>query len=281
MIDLHVHSTASDGSYTPSELVDYGIKKNLSAFALTDHDTCSGIDEAIFYSNSLGSPIKVIPGIELSTRHLGNEVHILGLNVDYKDDVFLSAIKPYVEARSLRNEQMLERFREMNINITKDGLNKRFGTNTVITRAHYAVMMIELGIVPDKETAFSKYLDRGCPCYIERIYMTPFDAVKFIKQANGHPVMAHPVLYKFSDEELDELVSSLQEGGLEGIEAIYPCNKANDEEKYKSLAKKYNLYITGGSDFHGTAKPNLELGTGYDGNISVPDEILEFCIRKK
>lgn len=274
MVDLHVHSTSSDGSFTPSELVDYAIKKNLTAFALTDHDTCSGIDEAIRYAASINSDLTVIPGIELSTKYENKPVHILGLNIDYKNHEFLEKIRPFVEARYNRNAQMLDLFKENNIPITEDILVRRFGKDTVITRAHYAILMIESGMVKDKDEAFEKYLGCGCKFYIERKHMTPFEAVDFIKIAGGHPVMAHPVLYDFDDATLDKLVCDLQKCGLEGIEAMYSCNRNGDTEKYTALANRYGLYITGGSDFHGTAKPGLELGTGY-GNLCVPDELLE------
>ncbi len=276
-IDLHVHSTASDGSYTPSELVDYAIEKNLSAFALTDHDTCDGISEAINYSLKLKSEskksVKVIPGIELSAEYSGEDVHILGLNIRYEDKAFLTELQPFVDARNARNHLMVSKMNEHGINITEEMVNKRFG-DAVITRAHYAILMIEMGYVSSKEEAFEKYLNKGCPFYIPRHKITPSEAVRLIKSAGGHPVMAHPVLYSFEDDVLDNLVCRLADEGLEGIEAVYSCNKPEDTVKYTNLAAKYNLYLTGGSDFHGTAKPGLELGTGY-GDLAVPESFLK------
>lgn len=272
-IDLHVHSTASDGSYTPSELVDYAVKKNLCAFALTDHDTCDGLEEATTYASSLDTDITVIPGIELSAEYVGEDVHILGLNIDYKNSEFLTELKEFQDSRSNRNVKMIKKLQENGFAITQDMVDKRFG-DAVITRAHYAILLIEMGYVKDKDEAFTKWLNKDCPCYVPRHKITPSGAVKLIKKAGGHPVMAHPVLYSFSDEVLDELVSDLKAVGLEGIEAIYCLNKDGDEEKYKQLAIKHGLFITGGSDFHGTAKPGLELGTGYDNNIAVPESLL-------
>ncbi|MBD5136806.1 MAG: PHP domain-containing protein [Lachnospiraceae bacterium] len=272
-IDLHVHSTASDGSYTPSELVDYAVKKHLKAFALTDHDTCDGIDEAITYAASLNNPVTVIPGIELSAEYLGEDVHILGLNIDYKNPTFLTELKTFQDSRNNRNSKMIKVLNDNGFAITQDMVDKRFG-NSIITRAHYAILMIELGYVSDKEEAFSKYLNKGCPCYIPRHKVTPANAVELIKSAKGHPVMAHPVLYDFSEDTLEHLVEDLSEKGLEGIEAIYPLNTPKDDKEYFELAARHNLYVTGGSDFHGTAKPGLELGTGY-GSLYVPAKILE------
>lgn len=279
-IDLHVHSNASDGSLTPSELVNCAVYKNLSAFALTDHDTVAGITEALDEANRINATsasgeklITVIPGIELSAEYYGRDIHILGLNIDYQNEVFLNQIEHFRKTREERNQKMIALMQENGFNITQELIEKRFGTDTVITRAHYAILMIEGGYVKDKDTAFKKYLNPGCSCYVPRTKVNVFDAVKLILSANGKPVLAHPLLYKLSEQELDKLVDLLSQNGLLGIEAIYSANKWNDEAKMKSLAKKYNLFITGGSDFHGTAKPNLEMGTGY-GNLQIPEELL-------
>lgn len=278
-IDLHVHSTASDGSLKPSELVNYAVAKNLSYFALTDHDTVDGIDEALKEADRINyyadeKIISVIPGIELSAEYNGRDIHILGLNLDYKNKYFLAQIESFRKTRDARNDKMILLLQEYGFNITPDLIQKRFGSDTVITRAHYAILMVEGGYVRDKDTAFSKYLNPGCPCYVPRTKVSVSDAVKLILSANGKPVLAHPLLYKLSASELENLVELLKKDGLLGIEAIYSLNSQNDEARMKSLAAKYGLFITGGSDFHGTAKPNLELGTGY-GNLYIPEELLK------
>lgn len=265
-IDLHVHSTASDGSYKPSEIVNYAIKKNLSAIALTDHDTTAGIDEALAEAEKINSNagteiIKVIPGIELSAEHNGKDIHILGLNIDYKDEKFNEEVAIYRDSRNSRNKKMTEKLQELGFNITPELLDKRF-EEAVITRAHYAILLIEMGYVKDKDEAFNKYLNPGCPCYVPRTKVTVSDAVRMILKANGKPVLAHPLLYKLNDTALENLVKFLRAEGLMGIEAIYSANKWTDEAKMKQLAKKYDLFITGGSDFHGLAKPTLDLGVG-------------------
>lgn len=277
-IDLHVHSTASDGSYTPSELVNYAITKNLSAFALTDHDTTAGIDEAMaeaFRINSSDAKdvIRVIPGIELSAEHHGKDIHILGLNIDYKNKEFNRQVEIYRKSREERNHKMTALLQKNGFNITPEMLKNHFG-DAVITRAHYAILMVEGGYVKDKNEAFDKYLNPDCPCYIPRTKITVTDAVKLILAANGKPVLAHPLLYHLSSKELDSLVSLLTDSGLQGIEAIYSSNKGSDETNMRNLAQKYNLFITGGSDFHGIAKPTLDLGVGY-GNMRIPEELLK------
>lgn len=273
-IDLHVHSTASDGSYTPSELVRYAIKKGLIAFALTDHDTTAGIDEALNEAELINdfSPIKVIPGIELSAEYKGKDIHILGLNIDYRNKEFQERIEYFRNIRAERNVKMIELLNKQGFKITEKQLKERF-KDAVITRAHFAIMLVECGYVKDKDIAFKKYLNPGCPCYVPRTRINVIDAISLIHLANGKAVLAHPLLYHFSETELDSLVALLKENGLQGIEAIYSSNKWNDESRMKQLAKKYDLFITGGSDFHGLAKPTLDLGIGY-GDLKVPEKLL-------
>lgn len=273
-IDLHVHSTASDGSYTPSELVRYAIKKGLIAFALTDHDTTAGIDEALNEAELINdfSPIKVIPGIELSAEYKGKDIHILGLNIDYRNKEFQEKIEYFRNIRAERNVKMIELLNKQGFKITEEQLKERF-KDAVITRAHFAIMLVECGYVKDKDIAFKKYLNPGCPCYVPRTRINVIDAISLIHLANGKAVLAHPLLYHFSETELDSLVALLKENGLQGIEAIYSSNKWNDESRMKQLAKKYDLFITGGSDFHGLAKPTLDLGIGY-GDLKVPEKLL-------
>lgn len=282
-IDLHVHSTASDGSYTPSELVHYAIKKGLTAFALTDHDTTSGIDEAVREAELINSTtasddmspdiIKVIPGIELSAEYKDRDIHILGLNIDYNNKEFQEKIEFFRNIRAQRNVKMINLLNMQGFKITTEQLEKRF-KDAVITRAHFAIFLVEQGYLENKDVAFKKYLNPGCPCYVPRTRINVADAVSLIRQANGKSVLAHPLLYNLSESELDSLVALLKKNGLNGIEAIYSSNKWNDESRMKQLAKKYDLFISGGSDFHGLAKPTLDLGTGY-GNLRIPEILLE------
>ena len=280
-IDLHVHSTASDGSLTPSELVNYAIVKDLCAFALTDHDTTAGIEEAMKEAGRINTAagqtiLQVIPGIELSAEYEGKDIHILGLNINHTNPDFLKQLEQFQKTRFARNQKMIELLNLNGFNITPEGIKKRFG-NAVITRAHYAILMVEGGYVKDKDVAFHKYLNPGCLCYVPRTKVSVTDAVEIILKAEGKPVLAHPLLYKLTLRELENLVSLLKPAGLQGIEAIYSSNKWDDESRMKQLAKKYDLFITGGTHFHGTAKPTLDLGVGY-GNMRISPELLEHIL---
>lgn len=272
MIDLHVHSNQSDGTYTPAQLVQYAAKKGLTAFALTDHDTTQGLDAAI--ASARQHFVTVIPGIEFSTVYEEKDIHILGLFIDYKAPVFLSALADFVASRERRNEKMCQKLREyadMDIHYKK--LLQAF-PGAVITRAHYARYMLDHGYVGSMAEAFERFIGDHAPCFIPREKVTPMQAVRLIRQAHGVPVLAHPPLYHMSDARLEGLVDTLADCGLAGIEALYSTYTAGEEAHMKSLARQYGLLITGGSDFHGSNKPDIDLGTGR-GSLHVPDSILE------
>lgn len=277
MIDLHVHSTCSDGTYTPARLVDYAREKNLSAFALTDHDTVNGLEEAMGYAEQLrrageANVPEVIPGIELSSEYQGKDVHIVGLYIDYLDTRFQRYLRDFVASRDARNEKMCERLRQAGMDISYEKLRQTF-PDSVITRAHYAKYMLEHGYVRSRAEAFERYVGDHCPYYVPREKITPAQAVSLILDAGGVPVLAHPILYHMSDSRLDTLVGELKAAGLMGIETLYSTYQTCDERQIRTLAQKYDLLISGGSDFHGENKPGLDLGTGY-GKLYVPEEIL-------
>ncbi len=277
MIDLHVHSCRSDGTFTPSELVDYAIKKGLNAFALTDHDTVDGLDEAISYAESLkkkgvsGVP-RIIKGIELSTDLNAKDVHIVGLFIDCESAEFKKYLKEFVDERKNRNIKMCKRLNEFDIPVTYEELEGSV-QDAVITRAHFAAWMLENGYVKTKREAFEKYIGNGAPCYVPREKVSPEKAVELVLKADGVPILAHPILYKLPDEELEALVKRLKEKGLMGIEAVYSTYSLDDERKIRRLAKKYHLLLSGGSDFHGANKENIDLGIGM-GHLYVDDSIL-------
>ena len=270
-IDLHVHSNKSDGTYTPSELVDYALQKGLSAFALTDHDTTDGLEEAAAYAE--GKPIEVIPGIEFSSENEGKDIHVVGLYINYDAPAFQARLKSFVDSRINRNIKMCRNLQEAGIDITFDKLCAA-NPGAVITRAHYAAYLTEHGYVTSRAEAFSKYVGDNCKYYVPREKITPAQAVELILQAGGVPVLAHPPLYHMGNERLDALVGVLKQAGLMGIEAFYSSYSNQDERDMLRLAKKYDLLLSGGSDFHGDNKPGLDLGTGY-GKLFVPYEILE------
>ena len=274
-IDLHVHSNRSDGTYSPRQLVDYAMEKGLRAFALTDHDTVDGLDEAVRYAHSLKdnpSVPEVIPGIELSTQYQGQDIHIVGLYIDYKNPEFLHWLKRFTESRTLRNHKMCALLKEAGVEISYDELLKEF-PDAVITRAHYAKYLLRRGYVKSIKEAFDRYVGDHCPCFVPREKVTPEEAVELILKADGIPVLAHPALYHMSDSRMVELISLLKEKGLMGIEAVYSTYHAGEERFFRALARKYHLLVSGGSDFHGPNKPGLDLGTGY-GRLFVSEELL-------
>jgi len=282
MVDLHVHSTRSDGTYSPTRLVDYAREKGLTAFALTDHDSVDGLQEAIGYAARLrrdsaetaASPVpEVIPGIELSSEYQGRDVHIVGLYIDYRNARFQEYLRRFVASRNARNHKMCALLQEAGIDISYEKLQEAF-PGSVITRAHYAKYLLEHGYIKSMAEAFDRYVGDHCPYYVPREKITPAQAVALILEAGGIPILAHPILYHMSDAGLDALVGGLKEVGLMGIEALYSTYHACDERQIRGLAKKYDLLISGGSDFHGDNKPGLDLGTGY-GGLRVPEEVLE------
>lgn len=270
-IDLHVHSNASDGTLTPTEVVKLAIDKNLAAIALSDHDTVKGVDEAI--QAAKGSDLEVIPATELSCYYQGIEIHILGLFVNYQNPEFLEALDKLEQARFQRNLDMIQLFQKDGIDITLDDLLAD-NPDSIITRAHFARVLVQKGICKDKNAAFEHYLGVGCPYYLSKPQVTPEHSLSLITRAGGFPILAHPMLYHMGWSQIEELVQYLIPLGLKGIEAYHSSNYALQSDKLRSMANKYNLLISGGSDFHGANKPDIELGTGR-GSLRITEHILD------
>ena len=271
MIDLHTHSTKSDGTLEPKELVRLAKKLRLEAIALTDHDAVSGLEEAMEEGRRIG--VEVVPGIELSTNHEGMEVHILGYYINRRNAEFLRKLGEFVAGRERRNLQMAELLRQEGFGVTMEDLWREY-PESIITRAHFARYLVEHGFVKDRDTVFREYLGEGCRCYVPRKKITPFEAISLIRQGGGVPFFAHPVLCRMADKALDSFTKQLKEAGLAGIEAIYSMNEATDERKLCQMAEKLGLLISGGSDFHGKNKPHIQLGAGR-GGLQVPYQYLE------
>lgn len=272
-IDLHTHSNNSDGTFSVKELIDRAHDKGLAAIALTDHDTVDGVDEAIEYAASKYPDLEVIPGVELSTEGEGREVHIVGLYIDNHDKEFVEGLSAFIESRTTRNKKMCKKLsEEAGIPISYEALTEEF-PDTVITRAHFAKFMVDRGYVNSRAEVFDRYIGDHCPYYVGREKITPEDAIRSILKANGVPVFAHPILCRFGDDRLDDFVGRLKGAGLVGIEAVYSTYERRDEIQIKELAKKYDLLVSGGSDFHGANKPDIDLGTGC-GKLFVPEDLL-------
>ena len=272
-VDLHTHSTSSDGTFTPSELAAYAARKGLAAFALTDHDTTDGLAEAEAAAAEHG--IEFVPGIEFSTDYDGHDIHIVGLDIDRTQKDLTERLQAFRQNRDARNEEMLELLRTVGgFAITMEDLRRSYGQDTVITRAHFGRWLFEHGCVKSISEAFERYLGDGCPCFVEKKRTRPETAIRLILGAGGIPILAHPLLYHLSMPELESLARTLKELGLLGIEAIYSSNMGTDESQMRRLARKLDLKISGGSDFHGKNKPLIDLGSGR-GNLKIPYEILE------
>lgn len=271
-IDLHVHSNCSDGTLSPAELAAYAAEKGLAAFALTDHDTAEGISEAA--KAAALNQIELVPGIEFSTEYEGREVHILGLDIRPEQEDFARHLDFFQKSRENRNEEMARLLRQKaGFDIYLEEIQEA-NKDSLITRAHFGRWLVDKGYVSSIKEVFARYIGDGCPCFVPKQYTEPKNAIRLIRNAGGTAVLAHPLLYRFSGEKLAACVSDLKEAGLQGLEAVYSANTGSDESRMRSLARKLNLKISGGSDFHGKNKPLIDLGTGK-GNLRIPYEILE------
>lgn len=272
-IDLHTHSTCSDGSFTVKELIDYAHEKGLAAIALTDHDTVAGLDEGIAYTAEKYPDMEFVPGIEYSTVEEGKDVHIVGLYINHNDDAYKKKLQEFKDSRINRNIKMCKKLtEEAGIPITYDEFVEK-NPGAVITRAHYAKLIMEKGYVKSRQEVFDRLIGDNCPYFVPREKILPEQAIEHILQAGGVPILAHPILYRMSDERLDNLVKRLKAAGLMGLEAIYSTYEPREERDMKALAGKYDLLVSGGSDFHGTNKKDIDLGTGR-GKLFVPEELL-------
>lgn len=270
IVDLHTHTTESDGSFTPEELILEAKRKGLSAIAITDHDTYAGVEKAARLAAL--NDIELIPGMELSTDYNGKEIHVLGLYIDTANPALNAKMKEFWESRAGRNALIIENLQKEGFAITMEAL-KAENPDCVITRANIARFLYEHGMIPSIQTAFEKYIGDHCKCFVNRFKITPMDAVALIKEAGGTAVLAHPLLYHMSTAALQKMVAEMKEAGLDGIEAIYSTYSAAEEREMKQFAKENHLLISGGSDFHGSTKPKLELATGY-GSLYIPYSVL-------
>ena len=266
IIDLHVHSTESDGTLTPEDLVAEAKKAELAAFALTDHDTCQGVGKAMPLAASAG--IELIPGIELSTDYHGKEVHIVGLYIDIENEQLLKKTTEYRKCRSERNALMVEALQKEGLSITMEELVAE-NPDCVITRANIARFLYEHGQIKSVREAFDRYIGDHCKCYVGRLKVASTDAVRLIKEAGGTAILAHPLLYGLSNTNLQKMIDELKPAGLDGLEAIYSTYTTGEEQQMKRLARENGLLISGGSDFHGSNKPDIALGRGR-GHLYIP-----------
>lgn len=254
--DLHVHTNYSDGVLSPEEVIDLSIKRNLDGIAITDHDSTKGLELAIKYSKK-NANFYVIPGIEFSCIYRDEEVHILGYFIDINNKELIEATKQFRYYRKERAKKIIEKLNEININLDfQDILTK--GDKEFIGRANIARELVFKSYVKNTQEAFNKYLKRGRPAYVERFQFGIKKTIQLIKDSDGFAVLAHPGLLK--DKSIVDYCIDM---GIQGIEAIHSNHSPNDMKVFKDIAKKNNLLITGGSDFHDEKGKDILLGKYY------------------
>lgn len=278
-VDLHSHSTASDGTFAPAEVVRLAKSAGLTALALTDHDTVGGIAEAQAEAARIG--IDFLVGIEISAEFPDpGRLHILGYGVDPNSPVLAEMMKLLVEGRDNRNPRIIARLQELGVAITmREVMEEAMGktqnpSHKPIGRPHIAAVLLRKGYVSSIKQAFDKYLAPGGLAYFDKERQTPRQAIERIQAAGGIAVVAHPVqLHTQSDAQLERIIKDLADMGLEGIEVIHSDHTAALVEKYTRLADRFGLLKTGGSDFHGSNKKDIQMGRA--GAIRVPREFYD------
>ena len=271
-IDLHIHSTASDGSFTPAEILEHAQKLNLAAIAITDHDAIDGSREAL----QIGIPpsFNFLTGVEISAAHPpffpgSGSFHILGYNINLDNRELNQALSRLQDARRNRNPAILRRLNELGFQITLEEVNQEVGEGQ-LGRPHIAYAMVKKGFVASIDEAFDKYLGTNGPAYVDKYRIECEQAINIIRAAGGVPVLAHPALLNIeNDQKLDALLKNLVKMGLKGIEVYYPEHSPRQVRQYTELAGKYGLLMTGGTDFHGTITPEIKMGSG-NGSMCIP-----------
>lgn len=271
-VDLHLHTTASDGVKTPSEMVRYAKYKGLQAIAITDHDTIGGLEEGLEEGERIG--FEVISGIEISAEHSPGSMHLLGYFIDIRDSLLNERLKYLQKAREERNPRMVEKLNQLGVHITYEEVLKASGGGQV-GRPHFAQVLVEKKYVKNFQEAFDRYLKKGAPAYVDKLRFTPAEAIRFIQEARGVAVLGHPNTLGLNGYgELERLITDLIKVGLKGIEVFYPEHSALEITQYKGLAEKYGLVTTGGTDYHGIEKEGLDVGVGK-GDMKLPYSIVE------
>jgi hypothetical protein len=276
-IDLHTHSSASDGTLSPADLMKYAQAKGLEAIALTDHDTVEGLEEAIAAATSIG--FEVVPGVEISAEYPEATLHILGYYMDFRNTQFLKSLAVLQDARANRNPKIVRKLQQMGLNISYEEIQQEAGGGQV-GRPHFAQVLLKKGYVKTPQEAFDRYLKKGAPAYEEKFRFPVKDAITMIVDAGGIPVLSHPFTLNCNGRELESNIEAWKAYGLQGIEAYYSEHDALQTKIYLELTRRYGLVITGGSDFHGETVKGISLGTGK-GNLNIPYSILEGLKKKK
>lgn len=260
MIDLHMHTLYSDGTFSTKELLERVKQKNMKIISLTDHDTVDGLEEMKKLCDE--NDIKFINGIEISTNYKGKEVHILGYFIDEKDENLIKFSEDMKNARIVRNEKTIKILNANNINITKEDTYKE-AEGDIISKTHVARALVTKGYVKDIKEAFTKYLGPKGLAFVAKTKQLPVDGIKIIKKSGGLAFLAHPKLIGLENEEFRVLLKEMKENGLDGIEAYYSLFSKEDINYYEEISKEFSLIRSAGSDFHGANRKSVDIGDNY------------------
>ena len=248
MIDLHVHTTASDGQYSPAEIIKMAADLGMGTVAITDHDTYAGLEEGAAEAARLG--INFVPGIEMNINGSKGEFHLLGLGIDKISSSLTAAVEALQKNRELRNEQMIAKMNAAGVDINIEEMRSAF-PRTVLGRPHFAEMLVRKGVVRKRQQAFDKYLAKGKPWYCERVGTNLDEAIVAIRESNGIPVIAHPMSLYLSWGKLPAALQDIYDRGVMGLEAFHPGARMTDCLRLEECARKIGYFITAASDFHG------------------------------
>lgn len=274
--DLHIHTNASDGLFSPAEVINMAEEAKLAGISITDHDTVAGLYQAEVYLKEYKTGVEFIPGIELNTEYKEEEVHILGYFIDYRQEKLIRRLTEIKAQREERAKQMVEKLQKLGWNVCFQQV-KKFAQGDLVGRPHIAMALVEKGYMESIEEAFARLLAQGKPAYVPRYKFTPREAVDLVKGAGGIAVLAHPGLIRDRD-----VVTEVIKMGIDGMEVFYPQHDEEDIEYFQQLCRSYNLLMTGGSDFHGTSKLKIRNVLGISGLDEHNFEKLElFMSRKK
>ena len=282
-IDLHIHTTASDGTFTPSEIVAHAVKLKLKAIAITDHDTLAGSGEAL--SSGIPAALEFLTGVEISAAppplyHQAGSFHLLGYSIRLDDAVLNRTLEKLQAARKNRNPAIIDRLNALGISISLDEVRALAG-EAQLGRPHIAQLMVNKGVVSSIDEAFDQFLGADKPAYVDKYRVKCSHAIAAILEAGGIPVLAHPGLLEYeSNQQLDELIGLVKQMGIQGIEVYYPEHTADQTVLFKELAQRHDLLMTGGTDFHGGIHPEIEMGSGK-GNLHISYELYQKLIQHK
>jgi 3',5'-nucleoside bisphosphate phosphatase len=257
-IDLHAHTSESDGTMSPTEVVGLAVERNLDTVAITDHDTTSGLDEAAAAADEAG--LALVPGIEFSAEYEGASLHVLAYWVDPQDEALRAELQRLNDSRFRRGELMVQKLQDLGYPVAFERVRDIAGGG-LIARPHVAQAMVEAGIVPDEKTAFDRFISDDGPAAVPKHALHPLDALALIERAGGVCVLAHPGMWKGQGSVPEELIEAMAEGGMAGLEVDHPDHDEAQRARYRELAGRLGVAITGASDCHGARYDPMRLGS--------------------